>query len=249
LETLRALHVLHPDAIAFEAIDVLLDRGVDLSPEAVDTKLIGARRGGYCFEHNSLFKRVLEAIGFKVQGLGARVTWGKQAGASVSPRTHMALRVTIEGTPWLSDVGFGSCVLTSPLRMDTSEPQQTQHEAFRIFPYGPSQLLQIRRDDRWLPVFELTPESQFEPDYELSNWFTATHPASPFRQHLSAARTTPEARYALLDNRFTIRRADGATERQTLDARQIERMLTDVFRLPVAADWHPVIERAATVAA
>lgn len=245
LETLRALHALHPDAIVFEAFDVLLDRGVDLAPQAVDAKLIGAQRGGYCFEQNGLFKRVLEAIGFQVQGLAARVNWGKAAGTPVSPRTHMALKVTIDGMPWLADVGFGSCVQTEPLRMDAVDPQPTQHEAFRVFPYGPSLLLQIRRDDRWLPVYELTPEAQFEPDYELANWFTATHPASHFRQHLIAARTTPEARYALLDNRFTIRRPDGAVDRQRLDAAQIEHLLADVFRLPVAADWRPVIERAA----
>ncbi len=46
LETLRALHALHPAAIPFEAIDVLLGRGVDISPDAVDAKLIHARRGG-----------------------------------------------------------------------------------------------------------------------------------------------------------------------------------------------------------
>ena len=34
LETLRALQELHPAAIAFEAIDVLLDRGVDIAPAA-----------------------------------------------------------------------------------------------------------------------------------------------------------------------------------------------------------------------
>ncbi len=32
LETLRALHERHPAAIAFEAIDVMLDRGVDIAP-------------------------------------------------------------------------------------------------------------------------------------------------------------------------------------------------------------------------
>ena len=46
LDVLRALHALHPAAIPFEAIDCLLDRGVDISPAAVDAKLIHRRRGG-----------------------------------------------------------------------------------------------------------------------------------------------------------------------------------------------------------
>lgn len=75
LATLRELHERHPDAIPFEAIDVLLERGVDIAPKAVEDKLVHGGRGGYCFEHNGLFKRVLEAIGFHVEGLSARVRW------------------------------------------------------------------------------------------------------------------------------------------------------------------------------
>ena len=61
LETLCALQELHPAAIAFEAIDVLTGRGVDISPKSVDAKLIVAGRGGYCYEQNGLFKRALQA--------------------------------------------------------------------------------------------------------------------------------------------------------------------------------------------
>ena len=75
LGTLRALQALHPAAIPFEAIDVLTGRGIDISPQAVDAKLIAAGRGGYCYEQNGLFKRVLQAIGFEVEGLIARVNW------------------------------------------------------------------------------------------------------------------------------------------------------------------------------
>ena len=76
LDTLRALHELHPAAIPFEAVDVLLGRGVDLAPEAIDAKMIVAGRGGYCFEQNSLLMRALTTIGFSVEGLSARVRWG-----------------------------------------------------------------------------------------------------------------------------------------------------------------------------
>ena len=36
LDVLRALHELHPATITFEAIDVLLDRDIDLAPSAID---------------------------------------------------------------------------------------------------------------------------------------------------------------------------------------------------------------------
>lgn len=247
--TLRALHELHPASIVFEAIDVLLGRGVDLSPAAVDAKMIRSRRGGYCFEQNGLFKRVLTAIGFEVESLVARVRWMAPAGAPPRPRTHMALRVTVDGEPWLADVGFGGCVPTAPLRMDTAAPQPTRHETFRVTPFGASLLVQARLDGTWLPLYELSREPQLDVDYELANWFTATHPTSHFRRNLTVARATPQARYALLDGRLTVRTPDGRTERRFLDADQIERALSDTFALPVEPDWRPVIERAAAAGA
>jgi N-hydroxyarylamine O-acetyltransferase len=245
LATLRALQALHPAAIPFEAIDVLLDRGVDLAPTAVEAKLIAARRGGYCFEQNGLFRRVLTAIGFEVESLVARVRWMLPPGALPTARSHMVLRVTIDGDPWLVDVGFGSCVPTAPLRMDTSGPQSTPHESYRLVPSGDALLLQAQLEDSWADVYQIAREPQLDIDYEVANWFTATHPSSHFRHRLIVARTTPQARYVLLENRLTIRTPDGRAERRFLDAGAIEQALVQTFGLPVEASWRPVIERAA----
>lgn len=247
IETLRVLQERHPAAIVFENLDVLLDRGIDISPAAVDAKLVEGRRGGYCFEHNSLFKRVLMATGFEVEGLIARVRWMAPAGAPPQPRTHMALRVSVDGQSWLADVGFGGCVPTAPLRMDTTAPQPTRHETYRILPFGDGWLVQARLGEEWEPLYELSPEPQLDVDYELPNWFTATHPSSHFRHNLSVARTTPEARYTLADRRLTIRRPEGEVERRLLSADGIEQALSETFGLPVDPAWRSVIERAATI--
>ena len=206
LDTLRALQAHHIAAIPFEAIDVLLDRGIDISPAAVDAKLITNRRGGYCFEQNGLFKRVLEAVGFEVDGLIGRVRWMTPAASPPQPRTHMALRVTIGGVPWLADVGFGGNVPPAPLRLDTTSPQATPHGSFRVFPFGSAHLLQAKLGGHWTALYELLPEPQYEADYEVGNWYTSTHPGSHFRHILVAAKTTSEARYALREGRLTIRR-------------------------------------------
>jgi N-hydroxyarylamine O-acetyltransferase len=246
LGTLRALQQLHPAAIPFEAMDPLLHRPVDLSPQAVDAKLIAGRRGGYCFEQNSLFKRVLEALGFSVEGLIAQVRWQLGPEAALRPRTHMVLRVTIDGTPWLADVGFGSCVLTAPVRFGVAGPQQTPHERFRLSPAaGNEQLLEVEIGGDWQPVYQISPALQTVGDYEMANYFTATHPDSHFRHKLIVARTTPQARHALLQNRLTIRAPDGSATRSYLDADGLEQALREVFLLPVAPAWRPALEAAA----
>lgn len=249
LDTLRSLHALHPDAIVFEALDVLLGRGVSLDPVAVDAKLIGAGRGGYCFEQNSLFRRALLALGFEVEGLAGRVRWMLPPDAPPTPQTHMALRVTLDGEQWLADVGFGGCVLTEPLRLGATAPQHTRHGAFRLIPSGHRLMLQARLGEAWADTYEISTGPVPDIDYELGNWFTSTHPDSRFRNNLIVARTTAEARYTLLNNRYTVRHVNGDVQRQVLDAAGIDSTLTGTFRLPVESSWRPVIKKCASFGA
>lgn len=251
LEVLRAIHELHPAAIPFESIAVQLGRGIDLRPEAIDAKLIGRRRGGYCFEHNSLLKRALTALGFPVEALIARVWWMAPADAAPRPRTHMALKVMAEGRPWLADVGFGGCVLTTPLDFDSRQPQATGHEDFRLTDHGRELIVEARLGQAWSGVgegwarlYELSPEPQLDVDFETANWFTSTHPDSHFRHALRVALTTPQARYALLNDRLTVRRPDGEVERSTLSVQDLETVLSDTFGMRMEPEWRSLLDKA-----
>lgn len=246
LATLQALLELHPAAIPFEAIDVLVIRGVDLAPEAVDAKLIAARRGGYCYEQNGLLKRVLTAPGFA--GLLARVLWARSPDAPLPPRSHMVPRVVVEGTAWLADVGFGAAMPTSPLRLDTVEPQATRHDIYRLSPQGRELRLEAMIRGGWTPLHQLGLEPVLDVDYEPVNWYTATHPGSHFRHRLSVARSTPQARLTLSDNRLAARTPDGRVEQRMLVADELEHVLHETFLLPVQPEWRPWLERAAAAA-
>ncbi|HEX5460128.1 MAG TPA: arylamine N-acetyltransferase [Steroidobacteraceae bacterium] len=237
LETLRALTELHPASIAFEAVDVLLGRPVDLSPGALQAKLIDGGRGGYCFEQNGLLKRVLEALGFAVEGLIARVFWMLPPAAPLMPLTHMALRVTIGGERWLADVGFGACVAGAPLRFDAPGTEQpTRHETFRLTRRGSWTLLEAQLPDGWQPIYMLSPEPAVENDYVAANWYTSTHPASGFRRELRVALTAPDRRTTLMNDRLTVRHSAGGVERRYLDEAEIAIALGSIFGLRLDAD-------------
>lgn len=242
-QVLRDIHALHVASVVFEDVDVQLGRGIDIAPEAVDAKLIHARRGGYCYEQNGLFKRVLEALGFEVEGLLGRVQWMLPA-EPARGRTHMALRVTIDGQAWLTDVGFGSA-LPNPIRFDIDTPQKTAHEDYRMASVGRERRLEALIAGTWEPVYQLNLEPQLDVDYVQPNWFSSTHPTSNFKQNLIIARTTQTTRFNLLNNRLTIRQADGSAEKRVLNAAELTQVAGDIFGLPVQADWAPVFERAA----
>lgn len=249
IDVLTALHALHPAAIPFEAIDCLLGRPVDLDPEAIDAKLIAAKRGGYCFEHNGLFFRVLSALGFKATAHAARVRWGVPAGSPPRPRTHRVNLVDFDGEIWVADVGFGGCVLTAPLRLIPRLEQQTRHDLYRILSIDGGISLEVKRDGEWLPAWDLPLEPCVDADFDMANWWTSAHPNSHFRQTLIASRAAPDARHALLDNRYTVRPVGGETTRTILDADGIERVLREVLGLPVEPGWRAFIEHAAAAPA
>jgi N-hydroxyarylamine O-acetyltransferase len=217
LEVLRGLVARHIMAIPFENLDVLLGRGIDLADDAVERKLVTERRGGYCFEQNSLLLRVLTTMGYRATPLSARVRIGRPRDFT-PPRTHLFLRVEIAGEAWLADVGVGGLSPTTTLRFDTEAEQPTPHEPRRIVREEGRWFHQARLGDTWTDVYEFTMEEMPPIDRELGNWFTSTHPASKFRTNLMVARAGEGGtRYSILNDEFTIRReAEGIVERRVI---------------------------------
>ncbi len=245
LDTLEALHTLHPAAIPFENLNPLLGWPVPLGVGALQTKLIAERRGGWCFEHNTLFRHALEACGFPVTSLAARVLWNAAPGAPMGPRSHMLLRVEVGGQSYLADVGFGGNVLTAPLRLEAHVEQPTPHEPHRLSPAGDAFVLELSLGGEWKPLYRFTLEPQFPSDYEVSNWYLCHHPSSFFRQSLIAARATPRARYALRENAFSVHTRAG-TEKHTLtDPASLRQCLESDFgiRLPDSPELDAMLER------
>src|SRR5262249_24611720 len=76
LAVLDALHLAHATHVPFENLGILLGRPVLLDLESLQAKLVRGRRGGYCFEQNALLAAALEALGFAVTRLAARVRAG-----------------------------------------------------------------------------------------------------------------------------------------------------------------------------
>lgn len=212
LETLHAITAAHVKAIPFENLSILQGQPIDLSVEALFTKLVHARRGGYCFEQNGLLLHVLERLGFQVAPLSARVRLQRPRDF-IPPRTHVFLRVELDGESWLTDVGVGGVSLTSAIRLNTDAEQATPHETRRIVREGGRLFHQIRFGYAWEDVCEFTLEEMPPIDRELGNWYTSAHPGSHFKNRLIVARAAPDgARLTLLNDELKTRHRDGRVE-------------------------------------
>ncbi len=245
LDTLEAVHALHPAAIPFENLNPLLGWPVALDTESLAAKMVTGGRGGWCFEHNTLFRRALEALGFSVASLAARVLWNTPPDSPVGARSHMLLRVDLDGLPYIADVGFGGNVLTAPLKLEPHIAQSTPHETHRLLPLENGYVLEALVDAAWMPFYRFTLEPQFPSDYEVSNWYLCHHPSSFFREMLIAARALPEARFALRNNALAIHRKDGTEKRMLSDAAALRSCLEMDFgiNLPESPELNAALER------
>jgi N-hydroxyarylamine O-acetyltransferase len=241
LDTLRALHLLHPQAIPFENLDVLLGRPVRIDLASVQRKLVTEARGGYCYEHNLLFRSVLEALGFRVRSFAGRVLWGRDPSSGMPPRTHMCLIVELGDTRYLTDVGFGGMTLSAPLVLQSNLEQITPHGAFRLEDADaestglPAFTLQALIDGHWTSVYRFDLDPQYPADYEMSNHFVSTYPESVFVHNLLAARLAPGKRYGLFNRSFSIHdEREGTHKHDIASVPELRHLLADTFgiRLP-----------------
>lgn len=238
--TLALLHRAHVTTIPFENLDVMLGRGIDLNLDAVQRKLVGAARGGYCFEHNLLFAAVLERLEYPVARLAARVSPDRPG-----PRTHQMLTVWSDGRWWLADVGFGGQVL-DPIPLAATSVRQgewtyrlapSRVRPARIPPGGDAWRLQAPdRDGGWDALYEFTTDPIAPIDAQVHNHFTATHPSSPFVGQVVAFRTAPDRRDLLRGRELTVVRPSGETRTRTLTADQAVAALGDTFDVHLDAD-------------
>jgi len=236
LATLNAIMEQHVQSIPFENLDVLLNRPISIESMAIEDKLVHQRRGGYCFEHNTLFLCMLEALGFTVTAISARSRY-QRTGKESLPRTHVFLRVELEGESYLVDVGFGGLSLTATLRLALDVSQDTPHEPRRIVSEGRWDGFELRAPDAvllhqahfansWHDLYEFTLEPMSPIDREMGNWYTSAHPGSHFREHLMVARATPDGRVTLCDSELIWRQRDGSAKSRIL---QTHRELLDTL--------------------
>jgi len=245
LETLRAIHLRHAEAIAFENLDPLMRRTPRLDLVSLQEKLVRDGRGGWCFEQNLLFSHMLRALRFRVTTLSARVLWNQPEDA-ITARSHMLMRVELDAGPYIADVGFGAQTLTGPLRLEPDGEQATPHEPFRLLRAGDGFKMQSKIDGAWKSLYRFDQQEQFQPDYEVSNYYLSTFPGSHFLHSLMVGRTDAGRRYALRNNQFSVHHLNGTTERRSLtSAAELRRTLEGPFgiRLPDATELDAVLER------
>jgi N-hydroxyarylamine O-acetyltransferase len=230
------VHLAHVCSIPFENLDPQSGVPVSLEDGALQEKLVNQRRGGYCFEQNLLLASGLAALGAEVELMLARVRTGASAGA-IRPRSHLLLRVHAEGAVWHADAGFGAGTLLEPIPFGPGGIHEQAGWPFRIVEDGEELVLQTADGTGWSDEYAFVAQPVPRVDLETSNWFTATHPRSPFVTGLNVASQRPDGKRISLSDWGELALTEKTPEKTNvsrIQREQIPELLETVFGL---AGW------------
>jgi len=233
-ETLTALHLAHRMAVTFENFDIPLGRGVALAPDTLFEKIVTGRRGGYCFEQNGLFLRILETVGFGARPVLARVWLGAEP---VPPRTHTFNLVRLDGEELVVDVGFGGSFVP-PMKLAAGVETQTPDGARHRLVADPDHGWMLERDggDGWAPQYSFTLDPVWPADLEMANHFTATRPDTRFTTLRIASAPRPDGYVSLIDHTLTTSRMGLPERREIAESAEYRRVLAEEFGLAFSAE-------------
>jgi len=231
---LADVHLAHATSIPFENLDPHRGIPVSLAEEDLERKLVRERRGGYCFEHNLLLKAAFEELGASVEPMLARVRVGGTP-ARLRPRSHLVLRVRAGGESFYADVGFGAGTPLRPLSSTPGFEQEQSGWRFRLRQEAEELVLESAgQDGRWQELYGFVPQPVPRVDIETSNWFTCTHPRSPFVAGLVAAAQSEDGTRVRLSDwdglSLTAQTPAGETS-EPLAREQIPQLLEERFGL------------------
>ncbi len=245
LPTLTGLLGAHMRRIPFENLDVLLGRPVHLDLAAIQDKLVRAARGGYCFEHATLFAAMLETLGFKPARHTGRVVVAVPRTAA--PRTHMFLTVALAEGVFVVDPGFGALAPRVPVPLLEGRRARIDDETHWMVRDDQYWVLHAQVGAKSTQAWASTAEQENLVDFEMGNYFTSTHPSSPFVNRILMRAITDDGRVTVMNRDVTFWRGSAPEPAQLADRAALRALLVEHFgfdlpqldrlRVPSIPEW------------
>jgi len=228
LEALFTLQKAHLSHVPYENMDILDHIPLNLDADALFDKIVTRRRGGYCFELNELFGRLLRALGYGVTDLFARFLRNE---TTIPMRRHHVLWVTsplFDGA-YLTDVGVGSGSPLMPVKLEEGTEQVIASIPWRMTKDASlGWVLEEYSHEAWCKVFCFTEEPQLPVDFVATSFYCEMAPDSIFNKAPIVALRTEYGRKTI-DGMLFKRFSGEDVQVEEIAAGQLDRVLKDEF--------------------
>lgn len=224
---LRQLQYAHVTTVPYENLDIIRGIPLALDEDALYNKIVERRRGGYCFELNGLFGKLLRGLGFKIKDCMARYLRGE---TGIPMRRHRVIIAETREGRVLCDVGVGDkaarCALL--LEEDIIQEQFDEKYRFRFEPFFGWVLYDYHKGE-WRRMFSFTEEEQLDIDYIMPSFYCEKHNDSIFRKEYMLSIKTPNGRKTISGMIYRVFENDIVTETEIKDDKMFRSILNNEF--------------------
>jgi len=225
-ETLIALHRQHVLTIPFEDLDIHWKIPLNIDQDALVDKIIQRKRGGFCYELNTLFYHLLLSLGFPAQLVSCQISQGN--GKFGPPYDHMAILVELEET-WLLDIGYGDLFI-EPLRLHETSVQKDWFKFFQVQKNGTHFLLSESRDgQRFTPRYKIRPVPESIQAFIPQLRWKENHPDSYFVQNFICTLPNRQGRITIYNDYLIITKNGKRSKKRLVDTTDKQRYLQQYF--------------------
>jgi len=234
LHLLQRLHEAHLLTVPFENLSIHYGEPIVLQADKLFHKIVSQRRGGFCYELNGLFARLLQHFGFEVTLLSAGVA--NDAGIFGPEFDHLTLLIhQLEGADWLADVGFGAS-FRLPLRFEADMEQvDVDGKKYRLQRENENQrtswILQQLHENTWQSQYRFTLQSHELDDFTEMCHYQQTSPESHFTQKRICSLATPTGRITLSDLLLITTKEGQRSERMLASEEEYREVLKQRFEV------------------
>ncbi len=225
LNFLQRQHLLH---IPFENLDIHWQRPIILDTDKFYQKIVEEKRGGFCYELNGLFFKLLENIGFNCKIISAQVFNGKDFGAQYD---HLAIITKIENDEFLVDVGFGSFT-SKPLKIVLNVEQIAENGVFLIRKLDEKFFEVVKKDgENWESEYIFSDVKRELSEFaEMCN-FHQTSSESHFTRKKICSLMTIDGRITLTSDKFIETKGEQKNESEVDSDEMFNQILEKEFQI------------------
>lgn len=225
---LKHIHKQSVLTIPFENLDIHLNKPLSMNPEHVFDKVVRNKRGGLCFETNSLLYAILTQLGFKVTLISAAF-WNETQESWNKDCTHLALCVEVDAKSYLADIGIGGGFF-EPLLIEDQHTYKDNNGEYRVLNRHDEWIVQEKNSD-WQDLFKFSLQSRKLDDFYTACRYYEHDPTSFFRQKKLCSVATEDGKVSLSSNTLKITKGLEKVKTPIISDDQFRKELKKYFQI------------------
>ncbi|WP_088072996.1 arylamine N-acetyltransferase family protein [Gottfriedia luciferensis] len=202
LTLLKKIHKHHLLSIPFENLDIIAKIPLSMNPSQIMKKIANSKRGGICYETNSLLFTVLQETGFNVSYISAKF-WNDEKLCWNPEFSHLAILVTIDYQHYLADVGVGGGFI-EPILLKNNYEYSDRNGSYRMLEIDKTTFILQKFDKSWKDLLYISIDPKQLHQFHEQFMYYQTSKETIFTQNKIVNLLTTDGRITLSDHQLKV---------------------------------------------